>query len=80
MTLILEVEESDFVSRITITGLEHASEGTVRDSTGLAGEPTLLSARRSFGPRSSSGPNWPRKGSPSPASRSEPRRSKANRA
>ncbi|MCJ7627958.1 MAG: outer membrane protein assembly factor BamA, partial [Longimicrobiales bacterium] len=35
VTLILEVEEVDFVSRISFTGLEHASERTVRDSTGL---------------------------------------------
>ncbi|MFH1765235.1 MAG: outer membrane protein assembly factor BamA [Gemmatimonadota bacterium] len=35
VTLILEVEEVDLVSRITFSGLEHASEGTVRDSTGL---------------------------------------------
>ena len=35
VTLILEVEERDLVSQITISGLEHASEGTVRDTTGL---------------------------------------------
>ncbi len=35
VTLIVEVEERDFVTRITIAGLEHASERTVRDTTGL---------------------------------------------
>jgi outer membrane protein insertion porin family len=35
VTLILEVEERDLVGRITISGLENASERTVRDTTGL---------------------------------------------
>ena len=35
VTLILVVEERDVVTRITISGLEHASERTVRDTTGL---------------------------------------------
>lgn len=35
VTLILEVDERDIVSRITIAGLEHASERTVRDSADL---------------------------------------------
>lgn len=38
--LRLEVEERDIVHRITISGLEHADEETVRDTTGLqAGQP-----------------------------------------
>ena len=35
MTLILEVEEQPIIGRLTIAGLENASEGTVRDTTGL---------------------------------------------
>ncbi len=35
VTLILEVEEVDMVSRLTISGLLHASENEVRDTTGL---------------------------------------------
>jgi len=35
VTLILEVEERDLVRQITISGLEHASESTVRDSSRL---------------------------------------------
>ncbi len=38
--LILEVEERDIVQRITFSGLEHADEETVRDTTGLqTGQP-----------------------------------------
>jgi len=38
--LVLTVEERDIVRRITISGLEHASESTVRDTTGLrTGQP-----------------------------------------
>lgn len=35
VTLILEVQERDLVRRVTISGLENASENTVRDTTGL---------------------------------------------
>ena len=35
VTLILEVDERDIIAQITISGLEHASEKTVRDTTGL---------------------------------------------
>ena len=33
VTLVLEVDEVDIVSQVVITGLENASEGTVRDTT-----------------------------------------------
>jgi len=35
VTLILAVEERDIIGRITMAGLEHVSEGAVRDTTGL---------------------------------------------